>query len=1005
MHTQSTTSFAIIQLLLTCLTFPAAGGEAVDYEQVAPIFTKYCAGCHNETDREGDFSLTSFNHLIEGTPDGPVTLAGKAEESKLWQLMAGRAEPKMPPEEEPAPSTQEIEMVRKWIAGGLLHGTTQLMPNSSLLATKLKPAAAQYHYVGAGCVIGGGVALGKLGRVEMRELDSMLNENPPRLGNILWTVSDLSGKVNSLRASDDGRWLIAGSGIAGLGGEIVLIDATTGAVLKRFAGHADSVYCAAVSPNGKWLASGSYDRKVILWDVESGQAIREFTGHNGAIYDLDFDPAGEVLATASADQTVKLWNVQSGDRLDTLGQPEGEMLCVRFDPSGEFVLAGGADKQIRKWRLVSRDQAAINPMLFARYAHESSVLRLAVLPGGVLLSTSDDRTVKAWTTDQLRPLGQVASLADTPVALSAVVTSAVALSSTSSPVHPQSSDPGPRDAAGAGNNELLGLVIELTGGVRMIARSAIDKQADKQSDVERDARSTEASHDVVASSTGTAVETLFSESEPNDALERANLVSIPAKITGKISPESRSADPGAALHPAEDVDLYRISAQAGEEWLLEIHAASHKSGPVSALDSRIDILDEQGLPVLRTRLQALRESYFTFRGKDSDTSDDFRLHKWEDMELDEYLYSSGEVTRLWLYPRGPDSGFKVYPGFGRRYTFLDTTPVSHALGEPAYIVKELAPEEAAVPNGLPVFPIYFQNDDDPLRRAGPDSRLSFVAPKSGDYLVRVRDARSFGGDDFQYELEIRRPRPDFSITVSTHKLSMPKGSGREWKVTATRLDGLNGPIAIHLEGLPEGFLATDPLIIEAEQDTAVGVIFATDQAVLTSSGSTSESAGSRGDEFEAASQPQTVSLKLTARAEYAGQEITHELEDEIELALVDQKEVQIRLYPANGSSQELTELTIHPGETVTAKVIVERNGTTSRIGFGNEDSGRNLPHGAYVDNIGLNGLLITEQNTEREFFITAAPKVQPGKRQFHLRSDTKDNPTSRPIWLTVLPRD
>ncbi|MEO8269579.1 MAG: hypothetical protein ABI557_07665, partial [Aureliella sp.] len=96
------------------------------------------------------------------------------------------------------------------------------------------------------------------------------------------------------------------------------------------------------------------------------------------------------------------------------------------------------------------------------------------------------------------------------------------------------------------------------------------------------------------------------------------------------------------------------------------------------------------------------------------------------------------------------------------------------------------------------------------------------------------------------------------------------------------------------------------------------------------------------------------------------------------------------------------ELTIEPGQTITARVVVERNGTESRIELGNESSGRNLPHGAFVDNIGLNGLLIPEGQTQREFFITAAPKVAPGRRQFHLRSATAGNPTSRPIWLNVV---
>ncbi|MFN8705860.1 MAG: hypothetical protein ACK50J_04210, partial [Planctomyces sp.] len=84
--------------------------------------------------------------------------------------------------------------------------------------------------------------------------------------------------------------------------------------------------------------------------------------------------------------------------------------------------------------------------------------------------------------------------------------------------------------------------------------------------------------------------------------------------------------------------------------VLEIHAARDKS----PLDSKIEVLTADGKPVLHRKLQAIRDSYFTFRGKDSVTVDDFRMFNWQEMDLNQYLYADGEVMRLWLYPRGPD---------------------------------------------------------------------------------------------------------------------------------------------------------------------------------------------------------------------------------------------------------------------------------------------------------------------------------------------------------------
>src|SRR5262249_45747339 len=100
---------------------------------------------------------------------------------------------------------------------------------------------------------------------------------------------------------------------------------------------------------------------------------------------------------------------------------------------------------------------------------------------------------------------------------------------------------------------------------------------------------------------------------------------------------------------------------------------------------------------------------------------------------------------------------------------------------------------------------------------------------------------------------------------------------------------------------------------------------------------------------------------------------------------------------------EPLEFSIRPGHTITAMVRAVRKNFTGRIELGGDDSGRNLPHGVYVDNIGLNGLLIVEGQTEREFFITAAKIVRPGTtRLFHLRATADGGQASRPVRIRVV---
>jgi hypothetical protein len=99
--------------------------------------------------------------------------------------------------------------------------------------------------------------------------------------------------------------------------------------------------------------------------------------------------------------------------------------------------------------------------------------------------------------------------------------------------------------------------------------------------------------------------------------------------------------------------------------------------------------------------------------------------------------------------------------------------------------------------------------------------------------------------------------------------------------------------------------------------------------------------------------------------------------------------VLVRLEPA--------ELTIAPGTTVTATLKVERNGFNDRVQFDVD----NLPHGVIVDNIGLNGVLIPEGQTERQIFLTCAGWVPDTDRKFYALANNAVGQASLPVTLHV----
>ncbi len=149
-----------------------------------------------------------------------------------------------------------------------------------------------------------------------------------------------------------------------------------------------------------------------------------------------------------------------------------------------------------------------------------------------------------------------------------------------------------------------------------------------------------------------------------------------------------------------------------------------------------------------------------------------------------------------------------------------------------------------------------------------------------------------------------------------------------------------------------------------------------------------------------------ISPQVVASATINGRVVERQVGSVGELTLGDPPNAIPSIHPIDRSvaENEAWTLSLHRGETVSARVIIRRkDGFTKEVSFGKEDSGRNATHGVYVDNIGLNGLLVRENENEREFFLTADPIAKPGKRTFFLRGEVDGNVTTHPIVVEVLP--
>lgn len=130
---------------------------------------------------------------------------------------------------------------------------------------------------------------------------------------------------------------------------IWLYDAHTYKETALLTGHTweeDSVI--AFSPDGKTLASASWDDPVRLWDVYTGQLRVTLTGYVNNVKALVFSPDGETLAIANANE-ILLWDAETGAQQMVLEGHTGSVKAITFVQDGSRLVSASWDGTMRVW--------------------------------------------------------------------------------------------------------------------------------------------------------------------------------------------------------------------------------------------------------------------------------------------------------------------------------------------------------------------------------------------------------------------------------------------------------------------------------------------------------------------------------------------------------------------------------------------------------------------------------------------------------------------------------
>jgi WD40 repeat protein len=362
--------------------------EPVSYAtEVADILDAKCTGCHNGGRAESKLNLEDVAGMLKGGKRGPALVAGKADQSLLFQLAAHRAEPAMPPtdKKDQAPLTPaELGLLKLWIDAGAKDDSETAPQESKPIELGSLPPGVQPIVAVDMTGDGARVAAGRANVVQVYDVDSGLE---------IIALGGHKDIIQSIRFSPDARLLAAGSY------QIVTVwNAPTGGLKATYAGHDDQVKAVVTLPDGSGVVSAGLDRTVRFWDP-GGKPTRQF-GTVAPVLAVALARDGKTLALGGADNIVRILESAGGKERFALAGHTGPVTGVAFLGEGRRVASVSADGTGRIWTLRPEEaetEAPADPLVLAAEGATSPLRAIAVHPDGQRISTAGDAgAIRIW---------------------------------------------------------------------------------------------------------------------------------------------------------------------------------------------------------------------------------------------------------------------------------------------------------------------------------------------------------------------------------------------------------------------------------------------------------------------------------------------------------------------------------------------------------------------------------------------------------------------------------
>lgn len=171
-------------------------------------------------------------------------------------------------------------------------------------------------------------------------------------------------------------------------------DGAYGYARRALRGHNHFVSDIAISSDGQYALSGSWDTTLRLWEINSGKCTRRFIGHTKDVLSVAFSSDNRQIVSGSRDRTIKLWNTLGECKYTIVEDCHSDWVSsVRFPPisSAGVIVSAGWDKTVKVW---TTSNCRIRNDLVGHTGYINSV---TVSPDGSLCASGGkDGTAMLW---------------------------------------------------------------------------------------------------------------------------------------------------------------------------------------------------------------------------------------------------------------------------------------------------------------------------------------------------------------------------------------------------------------------------------------------------------------------------------------------------------------------------------------------------------------------------------------------------------------------------------